>query len=231
MKKRKSQRRKMSRRWILVVSILLGIFLLLLLDVQRLVDVVSIAPQEQLQLQLLQERKDCNVRQKPCGRCPELLEAAKYYRHHFSPPNATLPSWRVQMIQLVGQWPHDDAKMERTMQHVFTHNQEKIVRFMTDPSQPLQLPPIAITEPPRIAAACRHTTFPPDASPAYWKVMAIHQTCTTTTKTPRPDLVWFLDGDALIMDTTARVEFLWAGLITFLETFSKDGLSLFVVLA
>ena len=153
-----------------------------------------------------------------CGRCPELLEAAKYFLQHHHQDQ--LRFYKVQMIQLVGQWP-DDPAMNRVMNNVFQGNRHLIQRhFQNAPD------PVAIVQPPQhISPSCRHQSFPASVSPAFWKMMAVHQHCTTPTtnsgSSPNgsqqssydnrlPDLVWFMDGDALLMDVTARIDFLWA---------------------
>jgi hypothetical protein len=85
------------------------------------------------------------------------------------------------------------------MEQVFEHNQQMLLKHMYAPQTLVDV--IAIRHPPPAIS------MPDSLSPAFWKIMAVYQQCTKVSDAPH--LVWFLDGDALIMDPTVRIEILW----------------------
>lgn len=119
------------------------------------------------------------------GKCPELIEAAKFVVQQ----EQNSFEWRVGMIQLVGSW--ETQEDEDVMYRVFDHNARVLERH--------GIPSIPISQPINPA----HASIPP----AYWKVDAVLHHCSTGNN---PEILWFLDGDALVMDPHARVDFLWA---------------------
>lgn len=100
------------------------------------------------------------------------------------------------MLQLVGKWDKRSQEDKAVMDNAFLHNQRML--------KPHGVESVSITEPTNATLI--------DIIPAYWKIDVILELCasSTTTGSPRPDLVLFLDGDTVIMDPHARVEFLWA---------------------
>jgi hypothetical protein len=118
--------------------------------------------------------------------CPELLRAAQYMIHHHS--SQSQPPLSVTLLQLVGTW--NDLEAIQTMQTVFDHNAAMAARHGFRAH--------AITNQNNKNNLTRH--------PAFTKMTAIREYCLTNTKT---DLVWFLDGDVVIMNPWVRIDILW----------------------
>ena len=125
-----------------------------------------------------------------------MIEATKFAFHqvmHRHPNMMALP--KVKMIQLVGEWK--DNRTGKIMEQVFRHNQRMLI--------PHGIESVAISQPPTDFM----DTFPDNQAdhmqPPFWKMGIMHEQCQENDV----DLLWYLDGDTLIMDPHARVEFLW----------------------
>ena len=119
------------------------------------------------------------------GLCPELVAAARYVASQPSAAAAAaLPHLKVRMVQLVGQWEPDGYSTGDVMYQVFTHNAKIVENHGFEA--------VAVTEPlSRL-------------SPPYWKMKAVLKHCRDDV-----DVLWFLDGDVILLEPTVRVDVLW----------------------
>jgi galactosyl transferase GMA12/MNN10 family len=119
--------------------------------------------------------------------CPELASAYEYYLK--KSPAAELS---VAMVQLVGNW--SEVKTTQLMRDIFQHN-ARLVRRHNYHVIPIEKIPHG------------QLLFPKDElnSPPFWKMQAIRNVC----REINPDIVWFLDGDIVLMNPTYRIDVLW----------------------
>jgi hypothetical protein len=119
--------------------------------------------------------------------CPELASAYEYYlkNHHGT-------DLSVAMVQLVGKW--SEMNMTQLMRHVFQHN-ARLVRHHKYRAIPIVKVPDG------------QLLFPENElnSPSFWKMQAVRNVCLDL----KPDIVWFLDGDVVLMNPTYRIDILW----------------------
>ena len=124
-------------------------------------------------------------RNKSDGFCRELIESAELI---MKTKEKTM--WKVHMVQLVGEYKGKNHFLAETMERNYRHNSRMLTPHGIDST--------AVREPVE--------ALPHGLSPAFWKMDAVKHYCIHNDF----DLVFFLDGDTIIMDPYARVEFLWA---------------------
>jgi hypothetical protein len=112
--------------------------------------------------------------------CPGLLKAA----HFIANSTIQYPKLNVTMFQLVGSW--SDNETRDVYQNVYNHNVRVGTRHGYTPT--------AVTNTSKWA---RH--------PAFAKVLALRDYCLKE----QSDLIWFLDGDVVLMNPYIPIELLW----------------------
>lgn len=118
--------------------------------------------------------------------CPELHKAIQYIADLPSPP----PALNVSILQLVGSW--NDNYTSGVMQTVFEHNANLVATRFGFGSK-------AVTN----LTECMGRSE--TVHPAFCKILAVREYCIESDY----DLVWFLDGDVVLMNPQLRIEFLW----------------------
>jgi hypothetical protein len=130
---------------------------------------------------------------KEYGGCPEIIAAIEHHDNFIlSSKRPRQPPPNVTMLQLVGKWDND-AKMERLFNEIFEQNAKLARRHGYGAQQ--------IVEAPRGVGYGRVGSIP-----AYWKMAAILETCQAD---PLIDVVWFLDGDIVVVDPSYQIHYLW----------------------
>ena len=147
----------------------------------RYYDNAKIASLLKQDMQKLSERGWCLS----CA-CPELVAATNFMRKRKRLNNDNSNRPNITMVQLVGQW--GDANTTHTNNHIFEHN-AKLARRHGYRAKKVTSAPRGITRP-------YHRN-----NPAYWKIPAVLEACQDS----RTDLVWFIDGDMVIVDPTFRI--------------------------
>lgn len=175
----------MTKKWkiktIKATLIALSLFLLLLLNIHGYYGVLE------MNESALTTRNGILAhlpRNESDGLCRELIESAELIME--TRENAML---KVRMVQLVGQYEGKNYFLAETMERNYWHNSRMLA--------PHGIESTAVREPVE--------ALPHGLSPAFWKMDAVKHYCTHNNF----DLVFFLDGDTIIMDPFARVEFLW----------------------
>ena len=121
------------------------------------------------------------------AQCPELWEAHKFVVDN----KVKKADFKVSVLQLVGDWsdPHTDEVMLR----VHSHNKRAFQRHGMKATK-------IVKRPENVAESA---TF----GPAFWKMNATLSACRQTQN--NNNLLLFLDGDVVVMDTSARIDALW----------------------
>lgn len=118
--------------------------------------------------------------------CPELAAASRFAMSYGLPPI------RMAMIQLVGKWKTENET--RLAESVFAQN-EQICQNLGIDATPVR----------------NSTKHNETRSPAFWKMNAIHETCSTGLY----DVVWFMDGDIILTERIIPVHALWSYHLSF----------------
>jgi hypothetical protein len=121
------------------------------------------------------------------SQCPELMAASRFALSTKKPP-----SFNMTMLQLVGQWSNPEH--QKTMEKAFQHNRKLC-------NDNFGMSAYSITEAPANFFGQNSTNT---TSPAFWKMLAIRDTCNAGS-----DVVWFLDADILLTDSTYPIRALW----------------------
>jgi hypothetical protein len=118
--------------------------------------------------------------------CPELHRAIQFIAELPTSP----PELNISILQLVGSW--DDNYTSGIMQTVFDHNAHMVSKHFGFGSKAVT----NLTE-----CMSRIET----SHPAFCKILAVRDYCVESNN----DLVWFLDGDVVLMNPTVRIDYLW----------------------
>lgn len=119
--------------------------------------------------------------------CPELAAASRFAMSYGLPPI------KMAMIQLVGKWKTENET--RLAERVFAQNEQICKNLGIDEVIPVR----------------NSTKHNETRSPAFWKMSAIHETCSTSLY----DVVWFMDGDIILTERIIPAHALWSYHLSF----------------